>query len=149
MSIFRTREVAMTGLYSVLVDGILKTGKFAVNNGLFKISRLFEGKKWRVEAGEMQHRELFMGLWLMEMCVSKNETDSKQESMSVLFCNDDGSSFVCWFDDNVAIGLESTDSIALCLDDVLHCLLSLADKSGIHAFSDGLSIPVKPRETAL
>eukprot|EP00061_Rhincodon_typus_P006471 g27139.t1 len=35
---------------------------------------------------------------------------------------DDGSSFVCWFYDNVAIGLESMDGGAFCLSDVFPTL---------------------------
>eukprot|EP00061_Rhincodon_typus_P008518 g31202.t1 len=40
---------------------------------------------------------------------------------SILY--DNSSSFVCWFDNNVAIGLESTDDIALYLVDVVHYLM--------------------------
>eukprot|EP00061_Rhincodon_typus_P003147 g19402.t1 len=56
---------------------------------------------------------------------------------SILY--DDGSSFACWFDDNVAIGLQSTDGVVLYLGVVLHYLISAANESGIHAFCDGLS----------
>eukprot|EP00061_Rhincodon_typus_P007017 g28266.t1 len=68
------------------------------------------------------------------MRVSKNETDSEEQSMQVVVCSvpghsavstllavvcsilyDNNSSFVCRFDDNVAIGLEGTDGTALCL----------------------------------
>jgi len=44
---------------------------------------------------------------------------------------DSGFFFVCRFDDNIAVGLEGLDGIALCLGDVRGYLVSAADESGI------------------
>eukprot|EP00061_Rhincodon_typus_P016731 g45096.t1 len=40
-------EVAMAGLWGVVVDGVLKAGLFAANKGLFKVLQLIGGEKWR------------------------------------------------------------------------------------------------------
>eukprot|EP00061_Rhincodon_typus_P017174 g45749.t1 len=110
---------------------------FAVNGDLFKFWRLFEGKKWRCrdDLDLVYGQGLSIGDDFFNMF--RVEAREVLHRESVLFCMTIGSSFVCWFDDNVAIGLESVDGIALCLGDVLRYLVALDIWEHLEIYKEG------------